>query len=300
MSATVTSSCRVRVTLLSAPQRSSIAAGLLVQHLGLDRSLASRLLAREGGVLAESVPVAQAERLGPLLDALGVKVRLDPVGAPDVPAMVELAIQPVRRPSEGTVARVAAHLRRPCPEVREALTDCQGLVLSLCRREAEALRQAFRRDRSLRIVLSNPYAARFDLFLRPERALSPGLSRLLRRLGLSPCPFSGAVGAALDTRTARLVTARHGDIVEALNRDFQRFDLFLAGGGGLARPDLADFLASRARIERARLSAAAGLHNIRLEAGLSRAAARRFHADYATIGLDTRIALACRPSPLND
>ncbi len=58
-----------------------------------------------------------------------------------------------------------------------------------------------------------------------------------------------------------------------------------------SRPDLADFLATRARVERTRLLSPAEARSIRLEAGLSRAAARRFHEDYAAIGLDTRIEL---------
>ncbi|MGP3696727.1 hypothetical protein [Rhodobacter sp. NSM] len=295
MSATVTSSRQMRVTLLSAPQCFRVAAGLISRHLGLERPLVSRLLAQEGAVLSEGMPAAAAERLSPLLAALGVIVRLDPTGAPEEPLVVDVAVQPLRPTSEATLARLATHLRQEPEAIRAALAGRQGLLLSLCQSDAEALRHAFRRDGSLRIALSSLHTARYDLFLKPGCAMSAGLQKLLRQLGLAPCLFSGAVGAALDARTARLVLARHGDIVEALNRDFQRFDLFLAEGHDISRPDIADFLATRVRVEPKRLMSPHRAQDIRLESGLSRAAARRFHADYAAIGLETRIELVSEP-----
>ncbi|MGC9446553.1 hypothetical protein [Cereibacter johrii] len=291
MSATVASSHEVRVTLVSKPPRPGLAAGVISDHLGLDRPQATRLLAREGGVLAEAVARPVAERLVPLLLALGVTVRLDPSGSAEAALPVDVAVQPLRMPSEGTVGRLAAHLSYDESALRTALSRPQGLVLRMGRREAETLRRSFRRDGSVRIALSNVAGARFDLFLKPGCEMSAGLATLLRRLGLKPCLFSGAVGAGLSPRTAALVVRQHGGLVDAVNRDFQRFDLFLAGGRELARPDLADFLATRARIERTRLLSPAEARSIRLEAGLSRAAARRFHEDYAAIGLDTRIEL---------
>lgn len=299
MSATVTSSGQVRVTLVSASPRSGVAADLIAGHLGLDRLAVIRQFVRQPAVLAESVPAAAALDLVALLATLGVTLRLDPPGSPEIPVMVEVAVQALREPTAQTVARLASHLRLSPAAVCEGLADPRGLIVALGTREAEALRRALRRDSGLRVAVSSAATARFDLFLKPGRSLTPELATLLQRLGLPPCLFSGAVGAGLDPRMAGLVMARHGDLVDALNRDFQRFDLFLAPGHRLGGADLADFVATRTRVRRERLLAPEGAQDVRLEAGLSRTAARRFSADYAAIGVETRIALVVAPVPAN-
>ncbi|MCE6969748.1 hypothetical protein [Cereibacter sphaeroides] len=296
MSAKRKTSGQVRVTLVSAAEQSGVAADVIASHLGLDRLAVIRNFVRQPAVLAEAVPEEAARHLAPLLSAMGVTIRIEPAGSPETAVMVEVAIQPVRVPTEATIGRLSSHLRIPPDAVRAGLHGLNGMVLSLSAREADALRRALRRDSGLRVAISRAPAARYDLFLRRGCTLTPELATLLRRLGLSRCDFSGAVGAGLDARTAQVVMERHGDLVDALNRDFQRFDLFLAAGHDLGRPDLADFVATRSRIRRERLLAPGGAQGVRLEAGLTRAAARRFHADYTAIGLETRIALVATPT----
>lgn len=297
MSVPVTSSGQVRMTLLGASRWSTIAVGLISARLGLDRRAVARRLARQPSVLAEDVPLDLALPLLPTLAALGIVVRLEAPGTPLPDPVVEMAIQTSGEPSAATIARLAALLRRSSGAVLAELAAPAGLVLSLRQGEAEALRLQLRREARLRLVVSTPERARYDLFLRPGCSANPALATLLRRLGLAACPLSGAVGAAVDARTAALVVARHGAILHAMNRDFQRFDLFLDGSSGLTRPELVDFLATRTSVRRESLLAPGHAGTLRLEAGLTRTAAVQFRADYAELGLETRIALVMSPTP---
>jgi hypothetical protein len=76
--------------------------------------------------------------------------------------------------------------------------------------------------------------------------------------------------------------------VVALNRDFQRFDLILAGAPGIERRELADFLAARSSLPPQAFARGEAQAGLRLECGLTRADALAFQADYAAIGIETR------------
>ena len=283
---------QLRMTFVGATRHSCGAVGLLASHLGLDRSEVVQRMGRSALILAETAPADVAQRLLALLSAIGVTVRLDPVGspAPDIP--VEIALQPLREVPAATVAHLARLLRMTPEAVLSGLAEPTGLILRRTARKAEGVQRRLRPVSALRVAISNPASARYDLFLKAGQVASTDLMRLLRQLGLARCPFSGAVAAALDARTAALLVARHGDCVHALNRDFQRFDLILAGSRGMSQADLADFLATRAIYGRERLLTPQVAEGVRLEAGLSRRAAQQFCADYAQIGLVTRMRLA--------
>jgi hypothetical protein len=297
MSAALSPRNALRITMVAPSAHASLAAGLLVSHLGLSAARAAQLLNAAPSVLAESLPARAAQRLASLLLALGVPVRLDPATGGPSAGPVELSVQAIG-PVEPAAERLAGHLGQSADALAAALAGPGGLVLALPCDVAEPLRRTLRREAGLRVTLSIPETATYDLFGQIlGQPGHQGLLSLLQRLGLRPCGFSGALASGLDHRMARHVLARfpHAGIV-ALNRDFQRFDLFLTGVGGVGLQDLADFLATRGQPSLARLKSLSAANPLRVETGLIRAAARQFQADYAAIGLETRLRLSL-PQP---
>jgi len=279
-----------RLSLVAVSGNDPLAAGVLAVHLGLDRTDAVALLARCPSVLAEALPIEGAIRLAAMLSALGVAVRMDTSTGMPTPLPVAIALQPTLAP-QLVAERLETVLGRPVDAVLRDLVTPGGLVLTMPADEAKALRRSLRREPGLRVIISQPETALYDLFV--AQAHPAGLSTLLHRLGLGRCRSTGAIAAALDQHTAALVVERFGGAgVFALNRDFQRFDLFVTGAGGVPPAQVADFLATRCPQPRARLQALSSATPVQIESGLTHAAARQFEADYAAIGLDTCLRLS--------
>lgn len=289
MSATVDTQNQLRITLVSATSPAGIAAGLLASHLTLTRAEAALRLSRMPSVLAEAAPACVARRLQAMMAAMGMRVRLDDPAARTAADRVDFWLQAIDDATPVAVSQVAALLGLSVEQTETALHSPAGLVVSTTANRAVELRRALRRQHSLRIAVSDPVSALYDLFLNPGALPPPALSRLLSQLGAAPCAFSGAIAGALDVRSAALVVSRHGGLVHAINRDFQRFDLYLTGRNGVSVQELADFFATRCAEPRERVLTLDALGPMRIETGLTRAAARQFMADYAAFGLETGI-----------
>lgn len=291
MPAAVQTQEMLRLTLVAASDHAPLAAGLLTAHLGLSPLDAAYRLASAPSVLAEAAPVALVQRLAVLLTALGLAVRAEAAGDGAAP-LLDVAVQAV----SGTAVhlpRLARILGLPPETVLAGLAAPEGLVLPRTPAEVQVLRHGLRREKGLRIVVSDPATAVHDLFLAGP--VPQGLAVALLRLGLGRCTFSGAVAGAIDRRMAANLVARFGAAgLFAMNRDFQRFDLFLTAARGVPLAQLADFLATRSPQPRARLEVLSPALPVQVETGLARTVARQFAADYAAIGLETRLRLSLR------
>ena len=267
--------------------------------LGIEPQQAADRLASLPTALVENVPDRRARELSALLTAFGFRVRLDPTHSAAIPpglargeARRDVALQPTT-PDEMALMVLAGRLGRllpmPADAVREELDGPEGLVLrDVPQPRIDVLRAALRRDRAVRVVVSDEAVATFDAFRVPGRSVPGGD---LVRLGLSRCKFSGAVAAGMNHATAQHLAQRAGGRLLIANRDFQRFDLVLMAAPGLAPKELAGFLDARPQARASEGSAGPRL----VERGLGHDMARQFVADYAVIGLEVQALLRRGP-----
>jgi hypothetical protein len=288
-----------RLDLMASVALIDIAVPLVSRSLGIDADAAHARLAKGPGTLATGLSQGRALRLATMLRLLGLPVRVSAGSEadPDFTARFDISLQvtePARRNAVATrlairlctpPAETAAELDRPCGLLR------QGLVWS----DVERWRRRTRGIGGLQFLVSDPETARFDLLPWDRPANPPRLShllRFLRRLGLGTCPITGAVAAGIDRATVSLVLRRYPDCgLVPLNRDFQRFDLVMAGTPVPVNRELACFLAARTALPPNAFARPGGLAGLQIEGALSRADALAFQADYAAIGLDTRLRL---------
>jgi hypothetical protein len=270
----------------------SLTTHALFDALGLDARKAMETLASIPAALARNVPAPRALRAVAVLSAFGFRVRLDPesdsddaAGQAPAVAVHDVAIQPVGDADRTALTqRLAKALQLSEAAIAAALGGPEGLVLrDLAAPQIARLRRLVGRKSTLRLIVSDPQTVLHDAFTR-HRAL-PGAELL--RLGLSRCAFSGAVGAGMNRATALHLARRIPEGTLILNRDFQRFDLFLIRAPALAAKELAGFLESR----RFALSREPGEAPHRIDADLPYRVAEQFVADYAAIGLDVRARL---------
>jgi len=289
----------VRLVLIAPVSTPHLAADLLAQHLGITAQQALRRLACVSGPLAEGLGQDAAQRLARLLAALGLRVRLEAGADQPVEAeRLDVAVQATGAEAlPGVAHQVAAVLQRNVAAVRHDLTQPGGVIL---RRqsmdEIAQLRRGLRRAKGVQIATSCPDQAVHDLFARPAARLTGALMRHLTTIGLTPCLFNGALASGLDRRTLDHVTARFGDQVFGLEQAFQRLDLYLSGASHISPLDLADFLATRSATC-TRPDPLAPLRPLRIETGLSHAAARQFQTDYEMFGLHTFARLSSQVTP---
>jgi hypothetical protein len=285
----------LRLILAASAPQAVLAAGAVAPLLGLAAAAVASRLAEAPGELAR-LPCGPARRAAALLACFGLRVRLEPAIGPARPAdppRFDLALQPRRSGSAEDCVRPLALALGLCAEaVRCGLAGPEGLVLrGLDWPQVAEWRRRFAGLAPLRLTVSDPAGATFDLLPQgrpgdPAQALA--LPRHLRRLGIGPCPVTGAVGAGLDQTLRDHVLARFPRAgVIAVNRDFQRFDLVLADPPACLPEEIARFLAIRGRPVIA--ESAGDTQPMRLECALPRADALAFQADYAAIGLPTRL-----------
>lgn len=276
--------------------RPELAAGVLAQALGIGPAEAAARLASPPGPLAAGLGKAAALRLALHLRLLGVRVQVAAGrDAPAAPApLFDIALQ-VRDPArlEAVARRLGGWLAVSADAAVAGLRRPGGMILAgLDRAAVEGWRRRVRGLAGLQLLVSDPAGATYDLLPwdRPADGARLGpLLQFLRRLGLPPCPMTGAVAAGLDTPTVRAVLRRYPDCgLVALNRDFQRFDLVIAGATKPVQPELASFLATRTALSAQAFGAAGLTGDLRIECALSRADAMAFMADYAAIGIETR------------
>jgi hypothetical protein len=292
MSTKLRSHLRLAVRLHAPSPQMALAADTVAQYLHIPVIEAHARLADAPSRLAADLPAGRARRLGILLRLLGLRVEL--TAADDtsaiMPHLFEVALQ-----ADGPEARARLPgLRAALPSSCRVSFDLPSCVMieGIDWPAVAAVRRAIKGVAGLRLLVSDPEQATYDL-IPMECPSDPGSTRALgqhlQRLGLGRCGMTGAVGAELDVTMQRLVLARFPDAgVIALNRDFQRFDLYLTGAPDPARRELTDFLATRTSLPASAFAGGQARAGLRIECGLTRADALAFHADYAAIGIETR------------
>lgn len=281
-----------RLTLAAPAAVPALAVGLLVRHLGLPRPDAEQRLA--GGDLAGPLSPDRAHHLAARLRAGGLDVRARPAAQG---ARLDIALIPAPGADVAALAdRLAARLDRRATGVAADLLRPGGLVIAdLVPDAAQALQHLARRMPGLTATLSDPDRAIHDLVpfgppAPPDTAVA--LLRHLRVLGLGRCALTGGPGAGLDGLLRDHVMRRFPAAgVIAVDRAFQRFDLDLVRAPGLSVRDLADFLGPRAALAPAMFDRFGPDRPLTIDRGIARDAALRFQADYAAIGIDTRLRL---------
>jgi hypothetical protein len=264
----------------------------LVTHLGLTPSAALARLSEAPSVLAEAVEAAVARKLADLMRSFGLRVRLDPVSG--FTTETDLSIQvlvPVRM--QRTVRLVAETTGLDVTEVARRLALPGGVVMTgLSRAEVVRHHAVLGRLPNLTLIESDPSSAMYDVFLSGGSG-TEALTDRLRLMGAEADPITGAVAAGLDRKLCDHLTGRVGEAgLLVLDRAFQRYDMYLTRATGWVTNDLADFLVARTGLPRSRFEVLSERAPLRIECGLTHAAARQFRADYASIGLHTLVVLS--------
>ncbi|HSF65295.1 MAG TPA: hypothetical protein VLA78_12960 [Paracoccaceae bacterium] len=278
---------------LAAPAAVPVLAETLVaRHLGLPRSEAARRLAL--GDLGGPMSPGRARHVAALLRAGGLDVQARPTAQG---ARLDAALIPAPGADIAAIAdRLAPRLDRRAAGIAADLAAPGGLVLAgLVPAEAAVWQAAPRRVLGLTVAVSDPDRALYDL-IPWGHAADPGMSvallRHLRVLGVDRCALTGAPGAGLDAMLRDHVLRRYPAAgVIAVDRAFQRFDLTLIRAPGLSSRDLAGFLGPRAALAPDAFDGFGPDRPLTIDRGIARNAALRFQADYAAIGLETRLRL---------
>jgi hypothetical protein len=301
MTAKISTCTKLRVVLDAAPPRGVLAAAVLAAEARLPLDEAVVRLSDAPGELTSGIEPAAAHRLVLTLRLFGLRVRAEPADGPRQSTSVrfDLALQWSRAEAcPAGIEVVAERLGCPLDVAAEGLASPSGLILSgqdwaaVC-----GWRQALRRVSGLRLVVSDPQAALYDLLPLGQRADSAQAVALLlhlRRLGIAQCPMTGAVGTGLDLAMRDHVLRRFPRAgFVAVNQDFQRFDLLLTGVTGLDAGDLDGFLRTRGGLGRRTDGTVRDgtADPLRIECALGRTDALAFQSDYAAIGIDTRLRL---------
>ena len=280
------------VNVLSASPAASRGILSIAGPLGIAPGQATDRLSSLPAVLAENVSAQEARRMSALLGAFGFRVRLDPVSASrqvgHFPGQRrDLALQPLESFDQKTgIRRLAQVIGRGEDAIAAGLAGPEGLVLRDLEDQAVApLKKALRSIGTIRVALSDPLTATYDAF-STERPMPVAE---LSRLGLARCAFSGAVAAEMNHATARHLAQRAETALVIYNREFLRFDLYLASASGFGK-ELATFLESRSRIRGLKGDGSRPM----IDSDLPYAVARQFISDYSAIGLEVQARLRGR------
>jgi hypothetical protein len=286
----------VQLSLLAKTGAEYLAAPMLAEVLRISLATARKKLELAPSVLVDGVDVATGTRLHRILLSLGLQVAIG--NDKGMPARLNLSIQPRYRSVPASVVAEVSQILGEAPEgLVQAFAQPGGRVLTgLSHENAVRLQRSLRRVNGLTVAVSDPKVAVFDLYQKGTIApaeLQPVVTHLLR-LGLRADPLTGALAAGLSEKICRHVLHRFPDgRIFSFDRVFQRFDVVLTGMTGWITSDLADFLVSRTALPRARFEALSPARPLCIERGLTYEAARQFHADYESIGVHTRLRLAC-------
>ena len=281
----------VQVTLLAPCRHATLAAGTVAQHFGLTLAAAEVLLTFGRGVLASHIPPAQARSAMAVLQVLGVQVAMRPVGAL---AEVEHFDLSVRACDDSASDLTAALLRQGFGDISGFGGPSGHVLKGLSQNRAEGLAASLRVIPGVQATVSGQLAARHDLFASMTGG-APDLGALRRHLTHLGCKDAGPVAAlacGLDARMLSRILSRFANMgLFGVNQAFQRYNLTLVGQGRLTAQEFQDFLATRAKFGATLHHDIAAGRGVRIETGLSRAAAVQFLADYATIGIPARADL---------
>lgn len=286
----------VQLSLLSKTGAEYLAAPMLADLLRISPAVARKMLEHAPCVLVDGIDAVTGARLHRILLSLGLQVAIG--NGIVVAERLDLSIQPRYRSLAVTVLEDVGQILGKAPEgLAKAFGQPGGLVLTdLTRENATRLQRALCRMKGLIVAVSDPKIAVYDLYQKDATTLAElqPLVTHLHRLGLRADPLTGALAADLNDTTRRHILSRFPDSrIFAFDRVFQRFDVVLTGMTGWLTADLADFLVNRTALPRARFEALSPARPLCIERGLTYEAARQFHADYESIGVHTRLRLAC-------
>ncbi len=298
MPAPTTSQDRARLTILAAGTQAILAAEMVADQLQMTRSEAAARILRGPGVLADHLDRQIAGRIAAMLRVMGVRTRVDRSDCPvETVERFDIVLQEMPcGAGPGVIVDLAGILGREDKDIIRDLATPTGLRIAGQDWEKVSLwRRAMPRLAGLRMVISNPETARYDLMPLGQPRDSAERSRLRRdlaRLGLGSCALTGAVACDVDRAQCDHLMRRNSAAgVVAINRDFQRYDVLLTGCHGLTRAEMADFLCARTSLPRAVIVRPEAGVPLVIERGLTRSQAVSFHAEYAAIGLRTRLRL---------
>ncbi|MFV0491496.1 MAG: hypothetical protein ACK5M4_06740 [Pseudorhodobacter sp.] len=316
MTTQATSGDKVRVVIVAPCPVLPLAAASVAQHLNITVKEAERRLCSIPSAICDKITTPKARRLANLLAAIGAQVRIEKSDLPQYPACTlrDVSLQAIEGNRLSELARALTEWLPPigcrpierCPATIEAaLAGPGGLILErVSQGDVDLLRRVLRRVANLRIAVSDPLRARYDLLpdFRVPFSLPAQLTDMLHQLGIARCKLTGAIAAKLDAPMRDLVLARFPDVpLIVMNRDFQRFDLFLTSTRDVSPRELADFLVTRSDLPHSLLEHLP--QPLRIESGLTRENALAFQSDYAALGLETCAKLHLHhpaPCPIAD
>lgn len=291
MHGTTTGSVGYSLLMTGPVALAALAAPILAAHLGISESRALRRLTTGPGPIATGLDQMAARQLFALLTTLGLTLCLRPDN--DAAQRLDLSVQLAVWADVGHVsAQLSLVLARDPVEIAQSLQRPEGLMLrNLGRLQAREMQARLASIRGLVVLQADQDGAIYDLFHDHTLTASQTthLCTVLRHLGLRPDPFTGACATALNRVQRDHLLARLPDLgLFAIDRRFQRFDLYLTRVTGWVTRDLADFLALRTGQPRSRFEVISSAEPLLLDHGLTPAVLRQFQADYAAIGLFTR------------
>ena len=288
----------VQLSLLATTGHAGLAVELLTERFGLSLEYAESVLEQGYGLLVARLGKVQARAVLPLLATLGLRVAIQPCESlpPDEFNDVSIRIMDARHAAK--LIRTLERLLGVTGLTAGSFCGPEGYVLAgLSPAKAEWLGHALRKISGVSVVLSEHQSARYDIFSEAELT-EPECTDVRRHLRLLDCNiggFGGAIGNGMDKRAVERVLARFPDLgLFAANQAFQRHELLIIGKGTLSRQEFIDFLMTRAVAGSIPARQLLNALPLRMEALLTRSAARQFLADYTAIGMQAITRLVRR------
>ncbi len=286
----------VQVALISSGPHANLATGHLARHFGLKIAEAEALLTRGCGVLAQDIPRATARAAIPVLAALGLHVELVTKNAEPMIERFDLSVRLKKTEAIHLVRSTLARLGRPGDVSTADFRGPAGLeIAGLPRAKAEDCCAALRALPGVSVTQCGQSGAAYDVFA-PINGLGAEMAQILRHISVLACSAKDhcpQIAVNLDRHMLTCILARFPKAgLIGVNQAFQRYHLTLTGPGRMSGRDLADFLATRGCSSADTIEAVTARRALRLESGLTRAAAKQFVADYAMIGMTVRADLA--------
>ncbi len=285
----------VQVALISSGSHANLAIGHLKRHFGLMITEAEALLARGHGVIASNVPRDVAKMALPILAALGVQVALLPKAAEPMAEKFDLSVRLKNAEAIRLVRPMFKRLGRMAEVSAEDFQGPAGLEIGgLTRAKAEDHYTALRGLPGVGVTLCPQSGAIYDVFA-PAHGLGAEMAQVLKHVSVLACSAKDLcpqIAVNLDRHMLNCLLARFPKAgLIGVNQAFQRYHLTLTAPGRISIQELADFLATRGCSAAEMAEAIASRRGLRLESGLTRAAATQFVSDYAMIGMTVRADL---------
>lgn len=302
MSATLSGECSYGLYLGSPSLVGAAQRAVVARYLDLDPNSLHLCLASPQTPARQGLSHSDATRLRTLLQALGWPASIRPdTDQPDT----DLSLQPaIWADHARLVQRLARMLDMDAGTVRDGLLGPGGLVLPAASPQRRLMSPTkLRHLRGLIHLSSDPLTARYDIF--PARPLAKeqraAILRQLRPFAASASALTGALAEGLPAilRDRAMAQLSPKDVI-AVDRAFQRFELHLIGVSGWTNSELADFLSLRTGQPRARFEVISPAEPVVLDTALTHGVARQFCADYAAIGLFTRLHLRGLPQDIEN